>query len=224
MRDKDDFTELWKTLPKDLKDELIKAAEESSAASPEDFVNEIFVGDCPNCGSRDTRDCEEEREVEDITVGLCNSCGHLWCTECGRPVVRGSTCEHWGICEQCAENKDEFGDCGIPTWECERVSIYEESEDEETVLTCAWCNKAIEKDAEVFALGAKARKGMNLKRHEGSTIRIPLRHTNRAIPGTVPGRSSEAKKEGNDILFMICSKKCGELLKKALLKERLRVV
>jgi hypothetical protein len=40
----------------------------------------------------------------------------------------------------------------------------------------------------------------------------------------VPARGSEARKAGNDILFMICSKKCGELLKKALLKEKFKVI
>ncbi len=224
MKDKDDFTKLWEALPKDLQDQLAKAVEESSAESPEEFVNEIFVGECPECGSHDTRDCEKVPEVEDITLGLCNTCGYLWCTECGRPVARGSNCEHWEICEKCTRKKNKFGDCGIPTWECEKVSVFEESEDEEPVHVCAWCNKVIDKDSEVFAVGAKARKGMNLKPYEGSIIPITLTHINKTVPAVVPTRNSEAKKDGNDLLFMICRKKCGELLKKALQKERLRVV
>jgi hypothetical protein len=91
MKDKDDFTKVWGTLPVDLQDELAKAMEESSAELPEELLNEIFVGECPECGSRGTRDCEEVPEVEDITLGLCNTCGYLWCTECGRPVAKGST-------------------------------------------------------------------------------------------------------------------------------------
>jgi len=224
MKDKDDFTKAWEALPKDLQDELVKAIEESSAESPEELLNEIFVGECPECGSRDTRDCEEMAEVEDITLGLCNSCGYLWCTECGRPVEKGSACEHWEICDKCNRRKNKFGDCGIPTWECEKVSVFEESDDEEMVHVCAWCNKAIDRDSEVFAVGAKARKGMNLKSFENSIMQIALTHINKTVPAIVTTRNSEAKKAGTDLLFMICGKKCSELLKKALLKERLKVV
>jgi len=222
--DKDDFTKVWGALPKDLQDELIDAIEESSAESPEELLNEIFVGECPKCGSRDTRDCEAVPEVEDITLGLCNKCGYLWCTECGRPVAKGSTCEHWEICDKCTRKKNRFGDCGISTWECEKVSVFEEPEDEEMSHVCAWCNKVIDKDSEVFAIGAKARKGMNLKPYEGSEIQIALTQINKTVPAIVPTRNSEARKAGNDLLFMVCGKKCGELLKKAVLKERFKVV
>ena len=224
MKDKKDFTKLWGALPEDLQNELAKAVEESSAESPEEFLREIFIGQCPKCGSRDSRDCEEVPGIENITLALCNTCGYLWCTECGRSVAKGGTCEHWEICEKCTRKKNKFGDCGIPTWECKKVSVFEESEDEEPVHLCAWCNKVIERDSEVFAVGAKARKSMNLKPYEGSTIQITLTHVNKTVPATVPTGNSEAKKDGNDLLFMICGKKCGELLKKALLKERLRVV
>jgi hypothetical protein len=39
MKDDDDFTELFDALPEDLRDELIKAVEESDATSPEDFIS-----------------------------------------------------------------------------------------------------------------------------------------------------------------------------------------
>jgi len=224
MKEKDDFRKLWKDLPEDLRDELMSAMEESSAESPEEFLNEIFVGECPTCGSGNTRDCEEVTDIEDITLGLCNSCGYLWCTECGRSVEKGTTCEHWDICEKCTRKKNKFGDCGIPPWECKKVSVFEESEDEEVSHVCAWCKKAIHKTSEVFAVGAKARKGMNLKPYIGSEIQIALTHTNKALPALVPTPNSDAKKAGNDLLFMVCSKKCGELLKKAVQKERLKVV
>jgi hypothetical protein len=224
MKDKDDFTKLWRDLPEGLKDEMVKAIEESSAESPEEFLNEVFVGECPECGSRDTRDCEEVPEVEDITVGSCNTCGYLWCTECGRPVTKGGACAHWEICEKCTRKKNKFGDCDIPTWECEKVSVFEKSEDDEPLHTCAWCHKAIDRDAEVFAVGAKARKGMNLKPHEGSMIQIALTHSNKTVPAIVTTHNSEARKAGSDLVFMICGKNCGDLLKKALLKERLKIV
>jgi len=224
MKKKDDFSKPWKDLPEDLRDELMSAMEESSADSPEEFLNEIFVGECPKCGNEDTRDCEEVPDIEDITLGLCNSCGYIWCTECGRTVEKGNTCEHWTICEKCTRKKNKFGDCGIPPWECKKVSVFEESEDEEMSHVCAWCKKAIQKNSEVFAVGAKARKEMNLKPYEGSEIQIALTHINKTLPAIAATRNSEAKKAGNDLLFMVCSKKCSELLKKAVQKERIKVV
>jgi hypothetical protein len=92
------------------------------------------------------------------------------------------------------------------------------------VHVCAWCNKAIDRDSEVFAVGAKARKGMNLKPYEGSVIQIVLTHINKTVPAIVTMRNSEARKDKNDLLFLVCGKKCSELLKKAPLKERLKVV
>jgi DNA-directed RNA polymerase subunit RPC12/RpoP len=224
MKEENHFMELWKALPKEVQDELARAVEESSATSPEEFAWEIFVGACPHCGSKETRDCEEIGGIEDVTIGLCNKCGYLWCTECGRSVVKGVACEHWGICEECLGKKGKVDDCVIPTSECPKVSFCGEPEDEETIYICAWCNKEIEKDAEVFGLGARTRKGLRLPGPEGSPIQIPLRHIDRLVPAIIPERKSEAKKAGNEVLFMICSKKCGELLKKALLKEKFRIV
>jgi hypothetical protein len=224
MRDRDYFTELWKSLPKELQDELAKTVKGSSHRSPEEFAWHIFVGNCPRCGNKATKSCEDVPGIKNVTLGLCTKCGFLWCTECGRPAVKGRTCEHWEICERCPEKKDRSGDCGVPAWECESASVYGETEDDEMTLTCAWCNKDIEEDTEVFGLGAKARTRMDLGARAGSTIEIPLTYAKRTIPAIVPARKSEAKKAGNDIMFMICSKKCGELLKKALLKERFKIV
>ena len=74
MKDDDEFIELFNALPKDLQHELIKAVEESDATSAEDLVSQIFVGECPQCLSGNTKDCEGEAEIEDITVGLCKDC------------------------------------------------------------------------------------------------------------------------------------------------------
>jgi len=133
MKKQDDFKKIWDSIPKDVQDELTKALEESSATSVEEFISEIFVGDCPECGSRNTRDCEELPDIDDITIGLCNDCGRLWCTECGRTITKGDVCEHWEICEKCTRKKDEFGDCGIPPWECAEISVFDDGEDEDAL-------------------------------------------------------------------------------------------
>ena len=157
-------------------------------------------------------------------MGLCRDCGYLWCSECGRPVERGAECIHWMICEACPREKDEFEDCGIPPWECEKIMASKDEETEETFRTCAWCSGSIAPDEEVFAIGVKARKGMKLKKYEGTILSLGLTHEERSIPAIVVRHGSEAKKEGLDLLIMVCSEKCGELLKKALRKEKLTVV
>ncbi len=224
MNRKDDFGELWDALPEDVREELLKAAEESTAQSVEEFISEIFVGECPKCGSKATKDCEEATGIEDMTVGLCENCGYLWCTECGRSVEKGKTCEHWAVCEKCTEEKDEYGDCGLATWECEKVSVFEEAESDEPLHECAWCGGQIEREVGIFAVGAKARKGMKLKEYEGSILEMGLVHSEKTVPAIIPTQDSEAKRSGSDIIFLVCSRECGDLLKKALRKEKFTLV
>jgi hypothetical protein len=47
-----------------------------------------MIGPCPNCGSDQTSDCDADPEINDILVGRCYECGHLWCTECGNTLTR----------------------------------------------------------------------------------------------------------------------------------------
>ena len=54
--DKDSFMGLWDGLPEDVQKELLKAVEESSATSAEEFVNEIMIGEsAPGADARQPR-------------------------------------------------------------------------------------------------------------------------------------------------------------------------
>ena len=55
----------------------------------EQFVNRLMVGDCPNCGSPETGDCENNPDVGNICIGRCFHCGQLWCLNCGRVLSKG---------------------------------------------------------------------------------------------------------------------------------------
>ena len=93
--------------------------------TPEEFISGVMVGECPKCSSLTTKDCEDEPEVDDITIGKCLMCGHLWCLECGEDFKEGQRrCEHWSVCLECEVN-DEFG-CGIPIWECSAIQKWRE--------------------------------------------------------------------------------------------------
>ena len=126
---------------------------------------------------------------------------------------------------KCRRKKDQFGDCDLLPWQCKKISTFRNVEDEQTILhTCAWCNKKIPQDTEVFSLGAKTQKRISLKRYEGSTIRLQLRHVDKIVSAIIPTPESEAKKAGNDVLFMLCSEHCAKELRKALLKEKFNIV
>jgi len=58
------------------------------ADSEDEFVDAIFIGPCPKCGSESTQNCESEPGIESFVVGKCTVCGWLWCSECGAPVSR----------------------------------------------------------------------------------------------------------------------------------------
>jgi len=228
MRDKggfmnDDLSRLWGELPKDVREKLVEAVGGSDATAMEEFLSEMFIGDCPHCGSGATGDCAREPDIEDVTVGMCLDCGYLWCAECGRLVTWDLPCEHWAICEKCPE-ADESGDCGQFAWECEKVSVFDRPADSEPSHRCARCARDIRPGAGAYGVGAKARKDVSLKAYEGTILQVGLAHNGRTLPAMIASCGSEAKKAGNDIIFMVCSKECGDALKKALRKERFSVV
>lgn len=86
--------------------------------------------------------------------------------------------------------------------------------------TCAWCNKRIPNNVEVFGLGAKVKQGIGLKDQEGKIISLFLALTEKTVPAIVATSDSEAKRDGKDLLFITCSQSCAELLKDTLQKEK----
>jgi hypothetical protein len=85
--------------------------------------------------------------------------------------------------------------------------------------TCAWCGKKVRHDVEVFAVGARARAGVDLTDQEGTIMMITLALTNKRVPALVVTSDSPAKKEGKDLAFVACSRRCAKLLKDALRQE-----
>ena len=85
--------------------------------------------------------------------------------------------------------------------------------------TCAWCGKRLPPNTECFALGAKVKASADLRQHEGGVLPMLLSKTNKSIMAIVPTRSSQAKKDGNDLLFSLCSQACARTLKKKLQQE-----
>ena len=82
---------------------------------------------------------------------------------------------------------------------------------EDAVSVCVWCGKPIPEDSEVFSLGAKARPGVDLEA-EGNVLELTLDATRKAL-AIIPTQDSQAKKDGWDLLFTICSEECAKSLK-----------
>jgi len=92
--------------------------------------------------------------------------------------------------------------------------------DEEALGKCAWCGNRIDDDLEVFGFGARIRPGIDLSEYEGEAIELKLLTKDRSVPMMVTSESSEAKRDGNDMMFMVCSEKCGKEMKAALEEEK----
>ena len=83
---------------------------------------------------------------------------------------------------------------------------------------CAWCGKAIPENTECFGAGGKTRDGINVRKHEGRVIIMVT--GDREVPCLVTTRDSQAKKDGKDLMFMLCSELCGQKLKAAFRQDR----
>ena len=81
--------------------------------------------------------------------------------------------------------------------------------------TCAWCQKNIPDNIEVFGMGAKIRQGINLKQKEGQFLKLSLMD-DRTIHAFVATDGSKAKENGYDLMFMACSEECAKDMRNAL--------
>ncbi len=90
---------------------------------------------------------------------------------------------------------------------------------ERVLKSCAWCHKRIPANTPVYSLTAKARPGVDLQSVEGNVMSMELTRIKRSVWAIVPPNDSDAKREGNDFVFMICSPACGTALRQALQQE-----
>jgi hypothetical protein len=84
----------------------------------------------------------------------------------------------------------------------------------EVLKRCAWCNQYIPEDEEIFSLGSKTHPGIDLSDQEGGVILLEVGE--KLVPALVPTADSPAKEAGNDVLFVLCSRRCGSALREAL--------
>lgn len=221
LSDGDTLARTLEILPSYARDLLGRVA--SGEISEEDFLREVFVGDCPNCEGSETVDCDLVEGIEDVTVGLCNVCGYLWCLECGVRVERGESCGHREACRVCMEDRDAYGECGISPNECPNIIEWMLGSGEFGLAAsgCAWCGAEIGRDGEVFAIGARVKEGVEFTGISADRPRfLPVAVAGKVVPAMITFPDSRAKLEGNDVMFMACSEKCAKAFKVALVEEK----
>ena len=86
-------------------------------------------------------------------------------------------------------------------------------------LKCGWCADEIDDDTELFGIGAKARPDIDIAELEGKVIDIFLTRRDRNVQALVVTNDSPAKREGKDLLFVVCSESCAEALRQGVGKE-----
>ena len=91
--------------------------------------------------------------------------------------------------------------------------------DKEALSKCAWCQKQISDDIEVFGLGAKLKPNVDLSEYENHCIEIDLVSEEKPVYMMISAQGSQAKSEGKDCMFLVCSEGCGKKLKDVLEEE-----
>jgi hypothetical protein len=117
--DREHLHSMWELMPLEIQDALQAAVE--ALAAGEGRKTNVLIRLCPRCGGADTTDCHEVAGIDDSTVGLCITCGYVWCLECETHLISTAICGHWKICANCGERKDESGYCGTVPWECDHI-------------------------------------------------------------------------------------------------------
>ena len=90
---------------------------------------------------------------------------------------------------------------------------------EEALGRCSWCGKPISDDTPVFGFSGKKRPGTDLSEFEGGAIRITLVTEDRDVIALVPSADSDARGDGADFMFMVCSEDCGSKMKTTMQTE-----
>jgi len=91
--------------------------------------------------------------------------------------------------------------------------------DKEALGQCASCQGNINDLTEVLALGVKLKPEVDLSEFESHCIEIDLVSEEKPVYMMVTKQGSEAKNDGKDGMFLLCSPSCCKKLKNILEKE-----
>jgi hypothetical protein len=81
--------------------------------------------------------------------------------------------------------------------------------------TCGWCGRRIPPDTEVFGGHGKARPDVDITAHAGRVLPVHLVSCGKTVLIAVTGLDSEARRAGDDFMYMTCSEDCARNMKAA---------
>jgi hypothetical protein len=83
---------------------------------------------------------------------------------------------------------------------------------------CGWCRREIGEDEPVIGISMKYRDQKDYRQNQGKIVQFGLSSGRIVIAGVVKP-NSPAKKEGKDVIFMVCSDRCGNELAATMRQE-----
>jgi len=86
----------------------------------------------------------------------------------------------------------------------------------QAMSTCSWCGKKIRNEGPIYALGCKKRPKVDISKYESNVMPIKISTLGKTIWSIVPPADSDARREGKDFMFTLCSEDCGDQLKETL--------
>ena len=91
---------------------------------------------------------------------------------------------------------------------------------QQVMTTCCWCGLKIKDEGPIYAIGCKKRPEVDISKYESKGMPVKISTLGRTIWSIVPPADSDARREGNDFMFTLCSEDCGDKLKESLDKEK----
>lgn len=87
------------------------------------------------------------------------------------------------------------------------------------MLRCSWCMKKIKEDKPCYGLNVKFASGVEFGEKDGRITSLYLNTRKTSVPLIVVADDSEAKRNGQDGIFAICSENCAIKMKETVTKE-----
>jgi hypothetical protein len=84
---------------------------------------------------------------------------------------------------------------------------------------CCWCNRLIDEESERFSINTKFQDPKDYEKNAGKIVEFYVPSVDRSIMAFAVTLDSEAKKQGYEVMFMICSESCREELTVAMREE-----
>ena len=91
--------------------------------------------------------------------------------------------------------------------------------DDDALSACACCQKEITDETDIIDLGIQVNSNVDLSDYASHCIEIELASQSQPVHMLVTAAHSDAKKEGKDGLFLLCSQSCADKFKQILQDE-----